>query len=116
MIDPRKPDYSNTPASAQRSRYSYVAADPDGPAAPAISVVTPFYNPGKVFAETALSLFRQSFQQWEWIIVDDGSDDPDSVDVLKAHSLKDCRIRVIRSSGRTGPAAARNLGVAHARA
>ena len=35
--------------------------------------MTPFYNTGVVFHETARSVLGQSFQQWEWLIVNDGS-------------------------------------------
>ena len=108
------PDYSNTPASPRRPQYNYAPGDINAP--PAVSIVTPFFNTGSVFHETAKSVVRQSLQQWEWIIVDDGSDAPDSVSVLDAYASKDPRIRVVRSSGRVGPAAARNLGVSLARA
>ena len=114
MIDPCKPDYSNTPVSSRRPRYSYICADLD--AAPAVSIVTPYFNPGQIFHQTAASVFGQSFQQWEWIIVDDGSDEPESAAILEDYVRQDPRIRVIRSPVRSGPAAARNLGVARARA
>ncbi len=81
-----------------------------------VSLVTPFFNTGPVFHETAESVFRQSLQQWEWIIVDDGSDFADDASMLDAYASRDPRISVVRSSGRKGPAAARNLGVSLARA
>jgi hypothetical protein len=68
-MDERKPDYSNTPASGRRPHFGYAPLDPDAP--PAVSLVTPFFNTGPIFNETAESVFRQSLQQWEWIIVDD---------------------------------------------
>jgi hypothetical protein len=64
MIDPNNPDYANTPASAQRPGYNYSPAEPR--AVPAATIVTPFYNTGPIFYETACSIMRQSFQQWEW--------------------------------------------------
>lgn len=112
MFDPRHPDYTNTPASERRPRYGYAPAD--AAAAPAVSLITPFLNPGPVFAETVRSVFAQSLQQWEWIIVDDASDDPAAT--LALAELKDPRVRVTRLAERSGPAAARNRGVELARA
>ena len=112
MIDPRQPDYTNTPSSASRALYGYQPAN--FTEHPAVSLITPFYNAGQVFLETVESVRRQSLQQWEWIVVDDGSDDPESLSILEAFSQGDPRIRIIRTAGRQGPSAARNLGVASA--
>jgi glycosyltransferase involved in cell wall biosynthesis len=114
MINPSRPDYSNTPVSAQRSKYFYAPANQCAP--PAVSIVTPFHNAGAVFHETASSVLNQSFQQWEWIIVDDCSDDEDSVGILGRYACQDTRIRVVRTPQRGGPGLARNLGVSEARA
>ena len=62
MIDPKNPDYKNTPVADQRPTFTYVAQVSSSE--PAVSVVTPFFNTGPVFHETARSLLRQSFQQW----------------------------------------------------
>ena len=112
MINPLRPDYSNTPVSTRRAGYSYRAAD--GGEAPAISVVTPFYNAGARLDETASSILHQSFQQWEWIIVDDCSDEGESIGILERYARLDARIRIVRSLRRSGPGAARNLGAAQA--
>src|SRR5262249_55963242 len=93
MIDPRKPDYANTPASQQRAPYSYAPADASAP--PCASIITPFYNTGEVFHETARSVFRQSLQQWEWLIINDGSSDPAALAVLDRYRSCDPRVRVI---------------------
>lgn len=113
MIDPCKPDYSNTPISPLRPRYSYCCADPD--AMPVVSIITPFRNTGPVFRETAASVFGQSLQQWEWLILDDASDDPESLAVLEACVRADARVRVIRLNVRGGPGRARNIAAAQAR-
>jgi glycosyltransferase involved in cell wall biosynthesis len=108
MIEPTNPDYTNTPASAQRPDFGYVPAD--ALAAPYVTIVTPFYNTGPVFHETATSVLRQSFQQWEWLIVNDGSTDPQSPDILDTYRRKDPRIRVIDHETNRGLSAARNTG------
>src|SRR3954464_10593284 len=93
MIDPTNPDYTNTPVSPQRPRFGYQPADLSAP--PSVTIVTPFYNTGPVFHETAQSVLRQSLQQWEWLIVNDGSTAPESLEILDGYRQCDPRIRVI---------------------
>ena len=115
MIDPNTPDYTNTPASDRRPVYGYAPADPAAP--PAASIVTPFYNTGTIFHETARSVLRQSFQQWEWLIVNDGSTRPEALAVLDEYRrLDDPRVRVIDLPSNQGPSAARNRAFREARA
>lgn len=113
MIDPRRPDFGDTPVSPARTRFGYAPADPSKPAA--VTIVTPFYNPGSVFHETASSVLQQSLQQWEWVIVNDGSTDPESLDMLDDYRASDPRIRVIDHDENRGPSAARNTGFRAAR-
>jgi glycosyltransferase involved in cell wall biosynthesis len=84
-------------------------------APPAVSVITPYYNTGPIFLETVQSLLRQSLQQWEWIIVNDGSDDAAALRALLPLRNADARIRVIDQPNR-GVSAARNAAVAAATA
>lgn len=114
MIDPQAPDFASTPVAASRPVFGYAPASNE--ATPAISIVTPFFDtPPEIFAETLESVRRQSLQQWEWIIVDDGSRSPRCRAFLMESSSPDPRIRVLQQTNR-GPAAARNAGVAEARA
>ena len=114
MIDPSSPDFANTPVSPLRSYYSYQPADPAAP--PAVTILTPFYNTGEVFRETAQSVLQQSFQQWEWLIVNDGSTDETALRILDEYrSSADPRIRVIDMPANVGPSAVRNAGYQAAR-
>ena len=113
MIDPERPDYTNTPASAQRPLFLHAPLASDVP--PAVTIVTPFYNTGAVFLETARSVLQQSFQQWEWLIVNDGSSDPEALALLEPYRSGDPRIRVIDHNVNKGLSAARNTGFAAAR-
>lgn len=113
MWNPEDPDYSLHPADPRRPGYDYAPRDRD--AAPAVSIVTPFYNAGDLFGETARTVLSQSFQQWEWLIVDDGSTDTASLALLEDYQRRDDRIRIIRQDN-AGPSAARNRGYAEARA
>lgn len=79
---------------------------------PAVAIITPYYNTGALFNETVDSLLRQTLQQWEWAIVNDGSTDPAALAVLQPlRERGDPRIRVIDQPNRGLPAA-RNAGVA----
>lgn len=109
MIDPLAPDFASTPAAPARPRLRYAPADLAAP--PVVSVVTPFFNVGPLFHETAQALDAQTFQQWEWLIVNDGSTDPAALAVLARYRAADPRIRVLDLPRNGGPGAARNAGV-----
>jgi glycosyltransferase involved in cell wall biosynthesis len=113
MIDPRAPDYNDTPASPGRPVFGYAPVDSSSD--PCLSIVTPFYNTGAVFHETAKSVLGQSLQQFEWIIVNDGSTDPAALEMLAHYRTLDRRIRVLDLSSNRGLSAARNAGFAAAR-
>jgi glycosyltransferase involved in cell wall biosynthesis len=79
---------------------------------PLVSVVIAVHN-GAGFIDRALpSILKQSFSDWELIVVDDGSTD-DTPELLLDASRKECRIRVL-SPGRVGFANALNLGIREA--
>lgn len=113
MIDPQKPDYTNTPVSPKRPQYHYFPVNLS--AAPCVSIITPFYNTREVFYETAHSVLNQSFQQWEWLIVNDGSYDLKALEILDLFRNKDPRIRVIDLPANQGLPGARNIGIQEAR-
>ncbi len=81
---------------------------------PELSVVLPVYNAGAFLDPALESVLRQPDVTLDVIAVDDGSTDS-SPDRLASWAARDPRIKVIRSSN-GGPAAARNLGLAAARA
>ena len=76
---------------------------------PEVSVVIGAYNCGRFIKETVLSVIDQVFENWELIIVDDGSSD----DTFKTISnIRDDRIRAIRLDKNSGlPAISRNIGI-----
>lgn len=117
MIDPAKPDYGCTPASALRPRAWYApSADENRPGGPAVTILSAYYNTGPVFHETARCVFAQSLQNWEWLIVNDASTDPEALATLDEYRRCDPRVRVIDLAVNSGPSAARNAGYAAARA
>lgn len=84
---------------------------------PAASIVTAFYNTGGVFEQTAACVFAQTLVNWEWLIVNDGSTDPEALAVLDRYRRHpDPRVRVVDMERNSGPSAARNRGFSLARA
>ncbi|MBR0426637.1 MAG: glycosyltransferase [Clostridia bacterium] len=63
-------------------------------ASPIISIVTPYYNGQDYIDETARSVFNQTFTNFEWIIVDDGST-KEGKEKLKEIEKLDKRIKII---------------------
>jgi glycosyltransferase involved in cell wall biosynthesis len=114
MIDPNNPDFENKPSSPARPSFAYSPAVAQ--AHPYATIITPFYNTGTVFYETASSVFKQSLQQWEWLIINDGSSDPESLSILDEYRQIDPRVRVIDHETNRGLSAARNTGFQSARA
>lgn len=75
-----------------------------------VSIITPTYNSAKYIAETIQSVQSQTYQNWEWIIIDDGSSD-ETEKIVKAFIEKDKRIQFHKLEKNSGPAIARNIGI-----
>jgi glycosyltransferase involved in cell wall biosynthesis len=91
-----------------------VVTDPlPASATPKITVVIPVYNHAAVLARALASVAAQTFQDYEIIVVDDGSVDDVAGTLRDFHHL---RLRLLRHPENRGAAAARNTGVAEARA
>lgn len=80
--------------------------------APFFSIIVPMYNREQFIDRTLVSCSRQSFDDFEVIVVDDGSQD-ESVGIARAHSNP--RVRLIQHEVNRGVSEARNTGVAVAR-
>ena len=65
---------------------------------PIISIITPYYNSGKYIKQTAKSVLTQTFKNFEWIIVDDGSNEQE-FQKLKQIEKMDKRIRIFKTNG-----------------
>lgn len=81
---------------------------------PLVSVILPAYNVAPYISETLRSLTEQSLNELEVIIVEDGSTDGTRKIVQKAEEIPN--VRVIYHQGNQGLAAARNTGIAAAKA
>lgn len=80
-------------------------ANPDK--VPFYSIVMATYNRSHMITRAIESVINQEYENWELIVVDDGSDDDTSAVV---HKYKDARIQYLFQDNR-GRSAARNVGV-----
>jgi glycosyltransferase involved in cell wall biosynthesis len=76
---------------------------------PLISVIVPSYNYGHLIAETLSCLQSQSYENWECLIVDDGSTD-NTAAVVNSFIAEDARFQYFSQTNQR-QAAARNLGL-----
>ena len=79
---------------------------------PLISVVMPSYNYGKFIQEALQSLYNQTFQDFEIIIVD-CSDDPETINVIK--NIEHSKVKVFFREGQHFVGDNRNYGISRAR-
>src|SRR5690606_30981203 len=59
---------------------------------PLVSIIIPTFNRAHLIGETLDSVIAQTYQNWECIVVDDGSTD-DTAKVMEAYTAKDSRIQ-----------------------
>ncbi len=75
---------------------------------PTVSVIIPTYNRAHVLGRSIQSVLNQTFQDFELIIVDDGSTD-DTESLLNRFSSK--KIKYVRHQGNRGRSVTRNTGI-----
>lgn len=78
-----------------------------------LSVVIPYYNLGKTLPDTIESVKNTEYKNYEIVIVNDGSNDEESIKVLENYK-NDEKIRIINIENK-GLANARNVGAQEAR-
>ncbi|PAF46026.1 glycosyltransferase family A protein [Helicobacter sp. 11S02629-2] len=76
---------------------------------PQISIITPFYDTDSYFRDCLDSLVKQTYDNIEIILIDDGSSDK-SLEIALEYARKDPRIFII-SKPNGGQSSARNLGL-----
>jgi len=77
---------------------------------PHVTVLTAVRNGARYIGATIESIQKQSFTDWEYVIVDDASTD-DTLGVVDSYCRKDSRLRVYKRSISAGPYAAANDGL-----
>ncbi|GAA1922891.1 glycosyltransferase family 2 protein [Nocardioides hwasunensis] len=84
--------------------------------APLFSIVTPVYEPPvDVLGDTIASVLAQECEDWEWILVDDCSPTQAVRDLIRDHSARDPRIRLVERETNGHIVAASNDGIDAAR-
>lgn len=78
-----------------------------------VSIVTPMYNGERFVSQTIESVLSQTYQDWEMLMVDDGSKDR-STAIVEGYARKDSRVKLIRQPN-GGSASARNHALREAR-
>lgn len=79
---------------------------------PFVTVALPVYNAGKHLRLAVLSIVRQTFTNWELLIIDDGSTDNALQDIS---DINDVRIRIFRDGENRGLAVRLNEAIDMAR-
>ena len=75
-----------------------------------IGVIMPVYNTPAAFLSEALdSILAQSFENFEFLILDDCSSNGETLDCL--HSIHDCRVKIIRNPVNQGITKTLNIGL-----
>ncbi|RTQ93161.1 glycosyltransferase family 2 protein [Lysinibacillus telephonicus] len=77
---------------------------------PLVSIITPTYNASKFINETVQSVWNQTYQNFEHIIVDDCSRD-NTWDILEGLEKENSRIKLLRMDKNSGAALARNKAI-----
>lgn len=77
---------------------------------PIVSIITPAYNCKNTIKETFESIRAQTFCLWEWIIVEDNSNDG-SFEYISDLVSVDKRVKLLRTPTNSGAAVARNMGI-----
>lgn len=76
-----------------------------------VSVIMPCYNDGQYIEEAIETIRNQTYLNWELIIIDDGSDDEKTINII--NNIKDERIKILHTN-HLRPAGARNFGISQA--
>lgn len=78
---------------------------------PKVSVIMPCFNDGEYIEASIESVLGQTFKEIELIIINDGSTDLKTIEILK--STSNPKIKILNTEN-FGPSAARNFGIEHA--
>jgi glycosyltransferase involved in cell wall biosynthesis len=98
LLKDRKPNFVSTTANPN----------------PTVSLVSSFFNADRYFETTYKSLLDQTWQDLEWIIVDDCSTAPEAIALFQSLSTRTPKIKTVQRQINGGLAAGRNTAIAQA--
>ncbi len=81
---------------------------------PKVSIVTPVYNGGSFIEEYFESILAQTFQNWECIVVNDGSTD-NTLKIIEKYASRDVRISYFTIPNSGAPKTPRDLAISKAK-
>lgn len=79
-----------------------------------VSIIMPTYNRALVIGQAIESVQKQSYTNWELIIIDDNSDD-NTEEVVSKYCTEDSRVIFIKNNKKKGVCGARNTGLEHSK-
>jgi succinoglycan biosynthesis protein ExoA len=92
------------PALARHERWeSAGVAAAVGPGRPTVSVIIPARNGGVYLGAALDALMAQTYENITEIVIADGASTDDTLDIIRARSAQDDRIRVVENPGGTTP-------------
>lgn len=79
---------------------------------PLVSIIIPVFNRSSVISQTLEAVFRQSYQNFECILIDDGSNDG-SIELITEYVINDDRFKLFHRPGNRikGANSCRNIGI-----
>jgi len=80
---------------------------------PFFSIIIPVYNTEKYISDTLNSLIKQSFTDFEVILINDGSKDS-SFDICHEYAKNDSRFKLFENDSNLGISSSRNNGISNA--
>ena len=75
-----------------------------------VSIITPMYNSEFFISETINSIINQTYQNWELLLIDDGSRDK-TIQIVKEFIAKYPNIKLLENQINQGAAVSRNRGI-----
>ena len=81
---------------------------------PIVSIITPAHNCIKTIKDTYLSISKQTFTLWEWIVIEDCSNDG-SFEFIEKLTKGNLKVVLLKTQENSGAAVARNLGIEKAK-
>lgn len=84
---------------------------------PLVSIITPFFNAEAYFEETIESVIAQTYENWELLLIDDGSTDSSTAIAQRFAAQYPGKIRYLEHEGHQnrGKSTSRNLGIQQAK-
>lgn len=77
---------------------------------PLVSIITPMFNSETFISETLNSVINQTYQNWELLLIDDGSTDT-TIEIVNQFLSKFHNIKLLQNKANLGAAISRNKGI-----